>query len=51
MGEARNQAFDNRAVRLAQVKSGEPRPKDVKNEGWPDYMHENTGQSDKMSIA
>ena len=26
------------------------RQKDVKNEGWPDYMLENTDEVDKMSL-
>ena len=33
---------------LIALNSGRGRPKDVKNEGWPDYMHENTGSMDKM---
>jgi hypothetical protein len=49
MRVVKSQRNDNREVRLARVRSGELRPKDVKNEGWPDYMHENTGSSDKMS--
>jgi len=28
-----------------------PAQKDVKNEGWFDYLHENTGGRDKMSPA
>jgi hypothetical protein len=31
------------------VRGGVLRPKDVKNEGWFDYMYENTRSSDKMS--
>ena len=51
MAEANNQVAENKEVRQKRVRGGALRPKDVKNEGWPDYMHENTGSSDKMSIA
>jgi hypothetical protein len=33
MGEAKNQVFENREVRLMQVGSGALNKKDVKNEG------------------
>jgi hypothetical protein len=36
---------------LIALNSGRGRPKDVKNEGWPDYMLENTDERDRMSLA
>ena len=32
------------------VRNGALTLKDVKNEGWTDYVYENTGGNDKMSI-
>jgi len=49
MGEEKNQVFENREVRLIQVKSGAWRERDVKNEGRSGYVHENTGEVYKMS--
>ena len=51
MRSEKSQAFENKEVRIIQVKSGELNQKDVKNEGWPDYMLENTDVGDKMSTA
>ncbi len=50
-GEAKNQTIENREVRLVQVGSAPMKQKDVKNEGRTDYVHENTGESDKMYTA
>ncbi|MGA2987096.1 MAG: hypothetical protein ABSG32_25130 [Terriglobia bacterium] len=50
MRSEKSQAFENKEVRIIQVKSGELNQKDVKNEGWPDYMLENTDEVDKMSL-
>ena len=49
MGGEKYQVIEIRKVRLARVRGGVLRPKDVKNEGWFDYMHENTGEDEKMS--
>jgi hypothetical protein len=50
MWSEKSQAFENKEVRIIQVKNGELNQKDVKNEGWPDYMLENTDEVDKMSL-
>jgi hypothetical protein len=50
MGEAMNQVYENKEVSRCRPGVGGLVQKDVKNEGWPDYMHENTGASDKMSF-
>ena len=49
MREEKSQAFENKEVREMQVRGGAQIQKDVKNEGWPDYIHENKPPSDKMS--
>ena len=50
MREEKSQAFENKEVREMQVRGGAQIQKDVKNEGWPDYMLENTDEVDKMSL-
>jgi hypothetical protein len=48
MREAKNQVFENMEVRPIRGGSGILEKKDVKNEGRTDYVHENTGENDKM---
>jgi len=50
-GKAKNQTIENREVSLMQAGSAPMTQKDVKNEGRTDYVHENTGESDKMYTA
>lgn len=46
MGEARSQVFENREVRLMQVRSGALIQKDGKNEGRSGDVHEKTGEAE-----
>jgi hypothetical protein len=50
MREEKSQAFENKEVREMQVRGGAQIQKDVKNEGWPDYRHENTGPRGKCTL-
>ena len=48
MGGEKNQVIEKMEVRLMTVGDGALTQKDVKNEGRSDYMHENTGDDEKM---
>ncbi len=49
MGETKNQVFENRKVRLIQVRDQALPQKDVKNAESSDYLYENTFENDEMS--